>query len=236
MPYKTIYLDEIDSTNNYAKTLSGAENTVIIAKRQTSGRGRVGKSFFSPEGGIYMSVILKGGNQPFCAGSYTALTAVAVADAIKRVCDIDCGIKWVNDIYIKNKKVCGILTEAVFDGNKLKNIIIGIGINVSDFLPNDELEEIATSIERESNRKIDNKQLINEILKKLYLELQNFDSSTFFEDYKKLSIVLGKEITVLDPKGFYKATAIRIEKDFSLTVLKDGVEKNINFGEISIKA
>ena len=131
MNWKKQYLDEIDSTNSYLKVLaaSGApEGTVIIANRQSAGRGRLGRSFFSPEEkGIYMSILLRPSIELDRAVLITSMAAVAVARAMETVKGITAQIKWVNDVFINKKKVCGILTEAGLNpekGIKLKQKII----------------------------------------------------------------------------------------------------------------
>ena len=127
---------EMDSTNRQLKELaeSGApEGTVVIAEAQSNGRGRLGRSFFSSQGsGIYMSILLRPEIELQNAVRLTSMTAVAVAEAIERVCEIPARIKWVNDIFLNKKKVCGILVEAGIDAveQKLNYAVVGIGINV----------------------------------------------------------------------------------------------------------
>ena len=122
------------STNNDAKEMidSSPADTLITSEKQTGGRGRQGKSFSSPEGGLYMTLLLRCGMPITTAVGATSCSAVAVSRAIKNVCGIDTGIKWVNDIYAGGKKLCGILTEAVNDYSRgiSEYLVIGIGINV----------------------------------------------------------------------------------------------------------
>ena len=127
--YKTL-----PSTNAEAKKmiLDGAREGVLLAEHQTAGRGRLGRSFFS-ENGIFMSVILAPENIPFDTGFLTSAMAVAVCRAITEQ-GFDAGIKWVNDIYLNGKKICGILAEAVSMGMKTLAYVVGIGINGYDVL------------------------------------------------------------------------------------------------------
>ncbi|MEG2274318.1 MAG: biotin--[acetyl-CoA-carboxylase] ligase, partial [Clostridia bacterium] len=128
------FFDEVDSTNNFALTLAQngvAEGALVVATQQSNGKGRVGKSFVSPKGGIYMSVVLRP-NCPLAEATLlTPMAAVAVAKAIRKLCNVDAKIKWVNDIYLDGKKICGILTQAVtdFENEHVAAVVVGIGIN-----------------------------------------------------------------------------------------------------------
>lgn len=233
-----IVLNKIDSTNSFAKhNCNNSFPQVIIAKKQTGGRGRFGRSFVSKKGGLYLSYVNDTFGADFNAGLITACAAVAVAKAIDEVCGIECGIKWVNDIYINNKKVCGILTEGCFSNNSSvpDRIIIGIGININKNFATKEIKDIATSLKRECKTRIDINALAASIINHLEQNLENIDNLAFLENYRKKSIITNKTVTVIQNSESYQAKAIRIEDDCSLTVLVDGVEKNINFGEISIK-
>ena len=131
---KVVTKELTGSTNNDAKEMidSSPADTLITSEKQTGGRGRQGKSFSSPEGGLYMTLLLRCGMPITTAVGATSCSAVAVSRAIKNVCGIDTGIKWVNDIYAGGKKLCGILTEAVNDYSRgiSEYLVIGIGINV----------------------------------------------------------------------------------------------------------
>ncbi len=234
--YNLILLNKTDSTNSYAKRLAQKDNkTVIIAKQQTNGRGRLGKSFISKKGGLYITCIVKPYNVDFNAGVITACAAKAVGDAIKEVCGIQCGIKWVNDLYIEGKKVCGILAETVQHDSETQNIILGIGINVNKFKPDDEIREIATSLKEHTNKAVNINLLAARVINNLYREQRLANNLEFLKDYRDRSIILSKEIVVIKNDQSFTATALRINDDCSLTVLKNGEEINLTFGEISIK-
>ena len=148
------------------------EYNLVISNKQTNGRGRLGKSFYSPEDtGIYMSFVYKN-NKLSNPINITSIAAVAVTNAITEIMDIDINIKWVNDLYYNNKKICGILTEATTnpDTGELDNIIVGIGLNISTTSFPNELKEIATSINLESSRKYE---LIARIVNNLHYFLNN---------------------------------------------------------------
>ena len=143
--------DSVGSTNDIAKDLgkSGTKQALIIASEQTKGRGRRGRSFFSPNGsGIYMSILLRPEHSSDIIPLLTTASAVAVSKAIKSVTNINTSIKWINDLYINFKKVCGILCEASFTSdNKLDFIIVGIGININE--PNGGFPEELSNIAHE---------------------------------------------------------------------------------------
>lgn len=235
---------ELDSTNVYAKQLAvkGAlHGTVVLAEEQTAGRGRRGRSFYSPGStGIYMSIILRPNMEANEAILITTATSVAVAKAIETVTRIKTGIKWVNDIYIDEKKVAGILTEAVtdFESGKIECVIVGIGINFStpkNSYP-DEIKEIATSLYENKPNDITRNQLVAEIINQVLASFKNLQSKEFIEDYKEKSIVIGRDIYILSNNSKTKAKAIDIDEQGGLIVLtEDGVVKTLNSGEISIR-
>lgn len=146
MQFKITESTLVDSTNNEIKRLaeSGAkEGCVVISRSQTSGKGSKGRTFISPDGGLYLSILL----HPKEAEHITAMAAVAGAKAIKAVCGADVGIKWANDLYLNGKKIAGILTEAVYRSENVPEyVILGIGINIEHIDFQDELKAKATSL------------------------------------------------------------------------------------------
>lgn len=228
---KIKYYNSAASTNAVAKEYSktAQSDCVFIAKSQTGGRGRKQRNFYSPKGGIYFSLALK---QEKTSGipNITALAAVAVLNAIKKLNpNLNPKIKWVNDIYLDNKKVCGILCEKL---SSSPYTVIGIGINTagSKNIP-DDIKDIYGFINQKVSYKY-NARLIAEIVKEIY-SLQK--TNDFYKDYCEASICIGKEITVTNEKESFKARAIKIEKDFSLTLQKENELINLSSGEISIK-
>lgn len=253
-----IFYDTIDSTNTEAKRLIRAgkidQDTVISALTQTAGRGRQGKDFYSPkDSGIYMSVILKDMGRIEDQVTVTTRTAVAVARAIFGVTGIEVGIKWVNDLYIDNRKIAGILCEAVndYETDLLKYVIIGIGVNIytSDFP--EELSNIAGSLITE-NMQIKNHDilkdgpeklrdsLIRSIADEVRGELRNSSIEKTYEEYRRLSNVLGKKIAFVRNGIRIEAFAADIDDIGGLIVeYKDRISGEIvkellNSGEISI--
>ena len=233
----------LPSTNTIAKDLannSAPNGTVIIAEQQTAGKGRLGRSFYSPHAsGIYMSVVFRLDNPIEQSMLITSATAVAVCRAIKTVCNLDCQIKWVNDVYIDSKKVCGILTEASvnFESQQLDYIVVGIGINITTNDFPTELNDIATSLQDKLNGTIISRsQLIGEILNQLDVIIHDLKDKSFLDEYKSLSFILGSEINVITPTLTQKATALDFNELGHLIVkLEDGTLKTLSSGEISIR-
>lgn len=254
----------LESTNLTAKkmALDGAPyNTVVIAEEQTRGRGRMGRSFFSPPaGGIYMTFILEPRFDTARSVLITTAASVAVCKAIETVTGISCRIKWVNDIYMEEKKICGILTEAVtdFESGHIDHIVLGIGINYSTArtaFP-EELSGVAGSLFEKAPKPEGGKgsgkpegasrnRLIAEVINQMLETNENLEKRDFIEEYKNRSFVLGKEILVIPTAGPGKernlaegipASAIDIDGDGGLVVrYKDGAVQTLSSGEISIR-
>lgn len=229
--------DTIDSTNNEAKRCSNDLSDLpmlFVANHQHSGRGRLGRNFYSPKDtGLYMSLMLKQKGSPENIVCITTATAVCVCNCIKELCDIDPKIKWVNDIYIYNKKVCGILCEAVTNPDTLciDGIIIGIGINISTTDFPIEISDIATSIKQN----IDKAKLCALITDCIINMYDTISDRTFIKQYKEYSMVLNKEITYIENNITKQAIAIDIDNNGGLVIKTNDGIKTISTGEISIR-
>ena len=226
--------DCVSSTNTILKekALKGeAEFTVLIARRQTAGRGRLGKTFHSPKNsGIYMSVLLKPiESNPLLI---TTDTAVVLSRVFEKLTGESAGIKWVNDIYIKNRKVCGILAERVEN-----SIVLGIGINIYEpkhGFP-DDIKDRAGALFVKKQKGIFDK-IIIEVLSELAETYHNPDREKLLEEYKNRSIVVGKKITVIKNGNEEPAKALSIADNYSLVIEKENGEiEEISTGDISIK-
>jgi len=166
---KIIWLEEVDSTNNYAKKLmenGEEEGTLVLAKKQTQGRGREDRNWISPEGGLYMSLVLK---PPFPVKELsliTLLTAVAVLEAIEKLTGFRCQVKWPNDLLLKGRKVCGILTESKLVGEAIEYVVVGVGVNINNSMEglSAGLLYPATSLKEESGYEIEISQVLKEII------------------------------------------------------------------------
>ena len=221
---RIICLDEVESTNTHLKNLadSAAHGTAVIARCQNGGRGRVGRSFASPEGGVYLSLLFRTDAAPT---HITAGAAVAVRRAIKRVCGLEVGIKWVNDLILGGKKVCGILTEMQGDA-----IIVGVGINVTaapkdvpngaclwDFGARCSVEELAAAAITEQDALAGGE-------------------SDFREEYLSACLNIGREVLVIRGESRKIAFAEGLREDFSLLVrYPDGSREALSYGEVSLR-
>lgn len=233
--------EQTDSTNADAKAavLNGcADKAVFIANEQRVGRGRLGRTFFSPKNGIYLSAVLKppGGIQ--YPGLLTTAAAVAVNRAIKKTTDIDTQIKWVNDLFYNGKKVCGILSEAVTDmeNGQISSAVIGIGINFkkSENCP-DELKEIVTCL-FDKNAVCTRNDLIAQILNELLDLTQNLDPDKIIPPYKNKMFLLNQYITYIKDGVCYTALAKDIDATGGLIVTHaDGSEETLKTGEVSVR-
>ena len=217
--------DNLPSTNDFAKELinsnSFTNGSTIIANEQTSGRGRFARTFFSPaDTGIYFSAILKKQLPIKDVSLITIISAVAVCKAIKKLTKLEPKIKWINDIYLNDKKICGILVENVSDNTNLKSkgIVIGIGININtkDF-PKD-IENKAGSIMCDE---LSRNKLIAEILNNLFELSEDVYSKKIIEEYKSLSLVLNKKISYTKGNKTYRATVIDINNTGNLIIKDD---------------
>ncbi len=233
--------EELDSTNNYIKSHidnSTPEFYTVIADSQTLGRGRLSRKFYSPKkSGIYMSILLKPQLKAENSVLITAAAAVAVSRAIESISSKETEIKWVNDIFINKRKVCGILTEGSLNPDGSFNFaILGIGINAyipkDDF--NEEIKDIAGAVFDEEKENLRNR-LIAEVIKN-FKEYYNFlEQKTFLEYYKQKNLVLGKTITVPKADGNLTAKAIDIDDNCRLLVeYTDKKREYLSSGEISI--
>lgn len=240
---KYIYFEELDSTSIYAKAMAkegASEGTVIIADRQLGGYGRMGRSFHSPKGtGLYMSIILRPCLSPEKTLYITTAAAVAVAQVLCEVASAEFGIKWVNDIYLNGKKVCGILTEAGFSNNgRLDYAVLGIGINIS--LPKegfpDEIKESATAAFDAPINKETRMKLTDMIVDKFFEYYKKLEDKEYLPYYKAKNITVGKEVTVITSSESYPACVLDIDDEFHLIVKNNkGNIITLSSGEVSIK-
>lgn len=229
--------DTIDSTNNEAKRHSDKLTdtpVLFVAEHQSMGRGRLGRSFYSPEcAGLYMSLMIKALPDADDIVCLTTATAVCVVRALKELCDITTQIKWVNDIYLSSKKICGILCEAVTDpvSSKVDSIIIGIGINVSASDFPKEIQDIAGAL----NQNIDRNRLCAKITDNILEMVNTIKERSFIDEYKAHSLVLSREITYTQDGVTKTATAIDIDKNGGLVIQTADGTKTLSTGEISVR-
>nr|WP_312578523.1 biotin--[acetyl-CoA-carboxylase] ligase [Sedimentibacter sp.] len=234
----------LSSTNTEAKMAvlkNAVHGTVIISDEQTNGRGRLGRDFFSPpHSGIYMSLILKPKLNISNSVLITTAAAVAICLCIDEFTGKQAQIKWVNDIYLGNKKVCGILTEAVsdFESGNIESIVIGIGLNVTtkeNTFPN-EIRNIAGSILHSDVGFNTRNKLAAKIINKVLPICENLEDKSFLEIYKQRSMILGKDILFKKNGEWIEGYAKDIDEHGGLMViLSDNQSIVLNSGEISIR-
>jgi BirA family biotin operon repressor/biotin-[acetyl-CoA-carboxylase] ligase len=241
----TIELFEtIHSTNTYFKeqdlsTLE--EGHVVLADEQTSGRGRMNRSFFSPKrSGVYLSVLLKPNLPPEKTRLLTICAAVAVSNALQKVCDLKSQIKWVNDIFVNGKKLCGILTEAsiMAEMQLIDYVIVGIGINTGQ-VPK-EVENIATSVFEATGKQGFRNKLVAEVLnqfEKIYFDYTlNGNEAAILSSYSEKLIYINKRVVVNMFGSSFEATVLGIDETGGLVVKNDDDRiLHINSGEIFLK-
>ncbi len=236
------YFPELNSTNLKAKELAEngcAHGTVVIAASQTAGKGRLGRQFYSPrEKGLYMSIVVRPEKHPGNAMLITSMCAAATAKAVEAVAPVKVYIKWVNDLFIGGKKVCGILTEAgiKLEDQSIDYVVIGIGVNCGKQTFPAELSEIATSLENEVPVPVNKNRLAAEIIKNISAGLADLESKKFLGDCRKRSNILGKPITVFRGEAQFPAIALDIDDSGALLIrTQDGQTLALNSGEVSIR-
>lgn len=241
-PYRVTVVDETGSTNADVKTLAESGEPagyVLIADRQTRGRGRLNRTFHSPKStGLYLSILLRPAGSAHESVFLTTAAAVAAARGIKSAFGIDVGIKWVNDLYYKERKVCGILTESSinFDSGTLEYAVCGIGFNV--FSPPDGFPEALTGIAGSLLDSYDaaaRVRLAAAFLNEFY-RIQTEDRATVLNEYRRRSILIGK--TVTSPTGAFEGVAkvLGIDDSAGLIVrLSDGSSMTLSAGEVSVR-
>ncbi len=242
--YNIIKLLETESTNEYAKKLGrdGAlHGTVVTADSQSAGKGRLGRSFNSEKDkGIYMSILLRPEISPAMASGLTLVAAVAVHDAMMKVCGIDVGIKWPNDIVYDGKKLCGILTEmSVMSSEGVRYVVVGIGVNVLNESFVEGLLDVATSLFMITGKRFSKELLIDAILEEFnayyhkYIEDGNL--SKIVDYYNKNLIHTGQMIKGINGNDIYKGICHGIDDTGALLVEVDDDVKRIISGEISVR-
>lgn len=239
---RIVVLDTVDSTNNEAKRMAIGgvkEPCLILSEEQTAGRGRLGRQFYSPAGtGLYMTLLYRVDGCLDRVIPVTSAAAVAVTETIEELTDKHPGIKWVNDVYLDGKKICGILTEAVADmeSGGVQDVIVGIGVNIStDTFP----EELRATVRSLFPGNVNRNRFAAGIVTRLMDYAKNLSDKTYLPAYRSHSTVIGKEISYRRgdrPDTESTGTVIRIDDDCALIVRRsDGGEEALRTGEISVR-
>lgn len=241
---EVLYFDTIDSTNTKAQELAEKgypSGTLVVADKQESGKGRRGRSWVSPSGtGIFMTLMIKPDINPNNASMLTLVAALAVAKAITSVTGEEAMIKWPNDIVVKSKKVCGILTEMNAQFDYINHIVVGIGINVHNESFPEEISQMASSLMIEAGgKRFHRAQIIAETMS--YFEqyydtfLKTQDLSALVREYDELLVNRNKSVRVLDPKEPFDGKAMGITPKGELIVDTWESRKLVSSGEVSVR-
>ena len=242
---KTIHcFSEVASTNDLAKEMAaiGAkEGTMIIAEIQIHGKGRLGRKWVSPRGGIWLSIILRPKLSAKDIPKLTLMTSLAVAKTINQLFNLKTEVKWPNDVLINARKVCGILTEANTTGGITNFVVVGIGINANielDSLPK-QVRENATSLKHELKREIDREQFLRVLLEKFeryYVMLAKGKFDSVLKEWKSLCGFLGSYVKVTSLEEKIEGWAIDVDENGALIIrLREGTLREVLSGDVSLK-
>lgn len=238
-----LYYETIDSTNKAAR-IYAAENpscppTLFISDSQSEGRGRLGRSFYSPKDtGLYMTLLLAR-EGIFNLPKLTSLCAVVLRECIENTFGVSTKIKWVNDLYINDKKVSGILAESFIADNK-SFVAIGIGVNICTESFPDEIDRTACSLRCGDSISPDELKALKfalafSVCKHLQEALSATDTKKYMEDYRRFSCVIGKKIRFLENGKEFDALATDITDDGALLVSIDGEQKILSSGDVTLR-
>lgn len=235
---------EVTSTNDVARQMAseGAkEGTVVISETQTLGRGRLGREWVSPEGGIWFSIVLRPAVDPRNAPILTFVAAVAIARAIREMFGLDAEVKWPNDVLIKGKKVCGILTETSIKGHVVNFAIVGVGINANvnvGAFPQSLMISL-TSLKEELKQEVQREEFLCALLEELergYTMFMRKDFGLILEEWTNLAGFLGQCVEVVSFDEKIVGRAVDVDRDGALLIkLEDGTIKRIISGDVKIQ-
>ena len=241
---KTVHFaKETDSTNEWCKRLSreNAEHgTLAVAEFQSAGKGRLGRKWTAPEGSsIMMSILLRPKFEPQYASMLTLVMGLSVAQAVREL-GVEVTIKWPNDVVVSHKKICGILTEMGLQDGKIREVVIGLGINVNLEEIQDDLKDKATSLYLETGEKYDRNRLIGLVMEKFEINYEKFvqtcDLSMMLDDYNMLLANKSQPVRVLDKLSPYEGVALEIDRDGALLVRVQSSEiRKVCSGEVSVR-
>ncbi len=240
---REIYLfPEVVSTNALAMEMAStgaADGTVVIAETQTGGKGRLGRAWISPKGNLYISVVLRPEIPPHKAPLITLMTAVSVTSTIRRHLEVQAGIKWPNDILISGKKAAGLLTEMRAEPDRVKHIVLGIGINVNMDMAElpVPLRKLSTTLSAETGKKVDRTLFLQQVLAELDRWYQIFlkGGAAVIEAWQLFNVTVGKRVAVSGPGETFEGMAQGIDTDGRLILkLDDGTLHEVAAGDVTI--
>ncbi len=235
-----LFAPETDSTNLALRRLAAEgvpDGTVFWSARQSAGRGRLGRSFASPEGGLYYSMLLEASDEPERDLLLTPAAGLAASRAIERVCAVRCGVKWPNDLLLEGKKVCGILVEG-FAAGRRRCLAVGIGINVNTAAFPPELRESAASLRQLTGRETALDTLAAALTGALdaAIPAARWGGGALLDDYRARCVTVGRRVLLLRDGVSREAVALGVDEDYALRVrFDDGKEAAVRSGEVSLR-
>ena len=239
-----LFSREVESTNSWARELAmyGAyEGTVVIAETQAKGRGRLGREWVSPAGGLWFSLILRPKLRPAEAVKLTFVAGLAVVKVLREVFGLKAVTKWPNDVLVNGRKTCGILTEMNTTGETVNFVVVGVGINanfnVEKVFP-EQLRKGVTSLENELGRKVRLEELFRGLLERLenvYELFMKEGSNPVLEEWKKYAGFIGRQVIAISPTGKMNGLALDVDDDGALILrLADGSVRRVFVGDVSL--
>jgi BirA family biotin operon repressor/biotin-[acetyl-CoA-carboxylase] ligase len=242
---KIFHYVRITSTQDRAKKLAkkgGVEGTVIIAETQTQGKGRLGRRWVSPRGGIWVSILLRPEITPMEVPKITMIGSLAVAKAIAELTGLEVKLKWPNDVLVRTlpgsefKKVCGVLTEMVSEVKRVNCVITGLGINVNNRIPAS-LRAKAISLKDITGRNLSRRKILTEVLGKFdkyYLDFRKQGMARILREYKGMSAVLNRKVKIECPGRIIEGKALNIDGYGALIVETDKGRERVVAGDVTI--
>jgi len=240
--WNIIHLPVTDSTNDVAKSAAqdGAEEgLVVLADRQTAGRGRMGRTWHGSGGSLLMSLLLRPSFPPSRIFALTMLSATAIREAVCNVCGLRCDLKWPNDLLLRGKKLGGILTEASFRGEQIDYAIVGIGLNINlDVREYPDISDIATSLSAELGRPLDRGEFLGEILGQIAIRYgwaQRGELNLIHQEWRSALAHLGRSVSVVDRGQVLQGIAEDVDTEGTLIVRRrDGALVRVVTGDVSL--
>ncbi|MDY6842500.1 MAG: biotin--[acetyl-CoA-carboxylase] ligase [Thermodesulfobacteriota bacterium] len=239
-----IYFERTGSTNDVAKqeaALGAEEGTLVIAEEQSSGRGRMGRTWISPPcKNILMSIIFRPCIPTTQVFYLTMITSLGLCKILRRNYGIDAKIKWPNDVYVGGRKIAGILTEFSGDSDAVNYAVVGIGLNVNvDTSHIPEISGLSTSVLRELRREVNRLDLLTDTINQIgeeYMRFRRGESEKIYEDWVALSLIMGANVTVTSQDHIEEGVVKGFEKEGNLVLIDDsGKEKRIVSGDVSLR-
>ena len=231
------YFPEIDSTMTVARKMARMgcpPFTVVVAERQTLGRGRLNRTWHSPDGGLYFTLVLRPSLRPEDSGQVNFLTSIVLARVLQAHCGIEAGVKWPNDILVEDRKIAGMLSEQETDGTRVHYVNIGIGLNVNnDPTP---VEPTATSLKKLLGKPVLRAPLLNRFIDELERSIEQMSWEETLDVWRKLAVTLNRQVRIVTTRETVEGMAMDIDSTGALILqLADGTQKRIVYGDCFIR-